>query len=210
MELLLEVGCEAIPARFVSPALAQMQEDFQAKLVGARLVGDTALRQRTMGTPRRLTLRAGPLVAKQTDLEEEVLGPRVEAAYDQDGKPTKGCLGFAQSRNVEVAALKTFETPKGQVVGFRRTVRGKPALEVLPGLLEELLRGLRFPKSMRWGDGEFAFARPVHWIVALLDDPDRCRRMGASAQAYVRSRYIWDRTVASMEAVYGELTQSGQ
>jgi glycosyltransferase involved in cell wall biosynthesis len=47
-------------------------------------------------------------------------------------------------------------------------------------------------------------------IVALLDDPDRCRRMGASAQAYVRSRYIWDRTVASMEAVYGELTQSGQ
>ncbi len=170
MELLLEVGCEEIPARFVPPALVQLEEDLETRLKEARLVGDQPLRKRTMGTPRRLALRAGPLVDRQSDLAEEVLGPRVEAAYDQEGKPTKVCLGFAQSRGVDVSSLGVFETAKGKVVGFRRSVSGLPAREVLPGLLAELLKGLRFPKSMRWGDGEFAFARPVHWIVALLDD----------------------------------------
>ena len=56
-------------------------------------------------------------------------------------------------------------------------------------------------------DDDAAMARE---ILTLLDDPDRGRRMGASAQAYVRSRYTWDRTVANMEAVYDELTRNRQ
>jgi glycyl-tRNA synthetase beta chain len=168
MEFLLEVGCEEIPARFVPPALAALEVAFRAGLDQARLA-DEALELRVLGTPRRLSLVARGLRATQPDLDEEILGPRVSAAFDAAGAPTPTCLGFARSRGVEVAALLRVASPKGEVLAVRRSLPGRPAREVLVGLVESCLAGLTFPRSMRWGTGEHAFARPVHWLLALLD-----------------------------------------
>ena len=168
MKFLLEIGCEEIPARFIPPALAALEEGFKKRLGEVRLAD--SLEVRCMGTPRRLVLSASPVKAKQDDLDEELLGPRVEAAFDKAGKPTKACLGFARSKGVEVGDLLKIDSDKGQVVAVRRKVKGKPAAEVLPELLVDLLGSLPFQKTMRWGEGKHLFARPVHWILALLDD----------------------------------------
>jgi len=169
VKFLLEVGCEEIPARFIPPALAALEEGFKKRLGQARLdAGDPGIR--CMGTPRRLVLMAEKVKERQEDLDEELLGPRVEAAFDPEGKPTKACLGFARSKGVEVADLLKVDSEKGQVVAVRRKVTGKPAAEVLPELLVDLLGSLHFEKTMRWGEGQQLFARPVHWILALLDD----------------------------------------
>ncbi len=169
MDLLLEVGCEEIPARFIPPALAALGAGFEKRLADVRLNG-AGVTVHTMGTPRRLALLAGKLPARQEDLNEQVLGPRVEAAFDQEGKPTKACIGFARSKGVEVADLLKVVSDKGKVVAVQRSVKGREAREVLPDLLVDLLGSLPFEKTMRWGAGEHLFARPVHWILALLDD----------------------------------------
>ena len=169
MNLLLEIGCEEIPARFIPPALEALEDAFEKRIRDVRLsAGDLGVRG--MGTPRRLVLLVDNLPAQQEDLDEELLGPRVEAAFDNEGKPTKACLGFAKSKGVEVSDLVKVDSDKGQVVAVRRSVKGKSAAAVLPELLVDLLGSLSFPKTMRWGEGKHLFARPIHWILALLDD----------------------------------------
>jgi glycyl-tRNA synthetase beta chain len=168
MEFLLEVGCEEIPARFLPPALEDLARAFRAGLEGARLAGPE-LELHSLGTPRRLVLLVRGLPSGQPDLDEEIAGPKVAVAFDAAGNPTATCLGFAKSRGVEVSALLRIPSPKGEVVAVRRRVSGLATREVLGGVVSGALQGLGFPKIMRWGSGEHAFARPVHWLLALLD-----------------------------------------
>jgi glycyl-tRNA synthetase beta chain len=169
MNLLIEIGCEEIPARFIPPGLQALSDGLGKLLTGARLNDADSLQIKTLGTPRRLALIAEGLPERQPDLEEQILGPKVEVAFDADGKPSKACLGFAKSKGADPAELLKIDTPKGKVVAIKRQISGNPTSDVLPDLLKQLLAGLSFPKTMRWGNGEHSFARPLHWILALLD-----------------------------------------
>ncbi len=169
MDFLLEVGCEEIPARFLPPALQALAEGFTEALAASRLVSGPAAHVRTMGTPRRLALLASGLPEQQSDVDEEIIGPKVELAYDADHKPTPACLGFMKSKGLTPDSLTQLDTPRGKCIGVRRRIQGKPTSQVLPQVLHNLLAETAFPKTMRWGQGENAFVRPVHWLVALLD-----------------------------------------
>lgn len=167
-ELLFEIGTEEIPAAMAARALAELHRLARERLAAARL--DAAEDSFSVyGTPRRLTLSIGALAERQTDLEEEVVGPPTRAAFDSDGNPTKAAEGFAAKNGVTVAQLVRKEVPgkKGEYVTCMRREQGKPALEVLPGLLEDLLGALPWAKSMRWGARDQSFVRPLHWLVAL-------------------------------------------
>ena len=167
-ELLFEIGCEEMPARFVKPALLQLKDLARRELEREELLDEGASLE-TLGTPRRLALVATGLKPRQDDRQEQVLGPPRKAAYDQEGKPTKAALGFARSQGVAVEDLEVFDTDKGPRVGFVKRLPGRPAPEVLAQILPRLVESLSFPKSMRWGSGQFRFARPIHWFLALLD-----------------------------------------
>ncbi|MFN7132605.1 MAG: glycine--tRNA ligase subunit beta, partial [Myxococcales bacterium] len=163
-DLLLEIGCEEIPASFVRPALAEMAGKFSEKAKEARL-GFGELR--TYGTPRRLTLLVQGVAEAQEDLFTEVQGPLVKVAYDAEGKPTAIAEKWAAGQGVDVSALKKKETPKGQYVCVEKHEKGQKAEKVLPDVLLAVIKGIGFKKSMRWGWEEESFARPVQWIVAL-------------------------------------------
>ncbi|MGD8561339.1 MAG: glycine--tRNA ligase subunit beta [Desulfarculaceae bacterium] len=167
-ELLFEIGCEEMPARFIKPALEQLHRLAQEQLSQHGLfVKDSEAK--TLGTPRRLALQVFNLDQRQPDKEEVFLGPPVKAAYDQEGNPTKAALGFAKSQGVEVSDLEAMDTEKGERVGVKKTIPGRPALEVLSELLPRLVSSLTFPKTMRWGAEKFLFARPIHWFLALWE-----------------------------------------
>lgn len=170
MDFLLEVGCEEIPARFIPPALQALATGFNGALSAARLSGDQKSSVRTFGTPRRLALIAPDLPTRQEDLDEEIIGPKVDLAYGTDNQPTTACLGFMKSKGITLEALIQIDTPRGKCVGVRKRIQGKAAIQVLPELLQKLLTDLSFPKTMRWGQGEASFVRPVHWLVALLGE----------------------------------------
>src|SRR5690606_11766910 len=118
--------------------------------------------------PRRLALWIEALEEAQPDRTREEMGPPVKVAFDPEGKPTRAALHFAERVGVPVDALERRSLPKGEHLAATIEERGLPAQQVLPPLLEEAIRRIPWKKSMRWGSGTEAFARPVHWIVALF------------------------------------------
>ena len=166
-DLLLEIGTEEIPAKFMPQSLAQLAKITKEKLDENRLgYGKIAV----WGTPRRLSLYVYDLADCQSDLAEEVRGPAVKAAYDQEGKPTKAAVGFAKGQGVEVESLITKDLPNGSYVFALKKAQGLAAQQVLPEILPQLVLSLHFPKPMRWGYNETRYARPIRWIVALNDE----------------------------------------
>ncbi len=165
-ELFLEIGCEEIPAGFIPRAMAEMEAIITRELAAARLsFGEV----RTLATPRRLTLVVKDIPAVQPDAEITATGPSVKAAYDAAGKPTKAAEGFARGQGVDVAGLKTVTTDKGEYISVTRQETGRPTHLILAEILPKLVVEIPFKKSMRWGDQDVRFARPIHWIVALFD-----------------------------------------
>jgi glycyl-tRNA synthetase beta chain len=170
-ELLIEIGCEEIPASWLPGLTRQLGEHLDARLKELRLTTDA--RAETYSTPRRLTARVIRLAERQTDFEELVTGPPVSAAFRPDGEPTPAAAGFAKKYSVEVSALERQDTPKGTYLAYRVRQRGKATVDVLPDVMAGLLRSMTFPKQMRWDayledeKGELVFARPIRWLILL-------------------------------------------
>jgi glycyl-tRNA synthetase beta chain len=170
-ELLIEIGCEEIPASWLPGLTRDVAKRLDARLAEARL--ETDARAESYSTPRRLTARVAKLAERQTDHEELVTGPPVSAAYKPDGEPTPAATGFARKYGVEVDALERTETPRGTYLAYRVRQRGKATVDVLADVMGGLLRDLTFPKQMRWdayledGKGDLVFARPIRWLILL-------------------------------------------
>jgi len=165
-ELLLEIGTEEIPARFLKEAVLQLKEKAEEIFKRERL--DFSSPQ-TFATPRRLVLWIEELSEKQKSKLIEKWGPFLNQAFDEQGNPTKSALGFARSLGVELSQLEKKETPKGVRLYYYAEQEGKETKELLKELLPELILSLRFPKSMRWAEAQIRFARPVHWILARFN-----------------------------------------
>ncbi len=165
-ELFLEIGTEEIPAGFLPKAQADMESLIRKEFDAARL---TFGEVRTLATPRRLALLVQGLSARQPDADVTAMGPAKKVAFDGAGKPTKAAEGFARGQGVEVAALTVVTTDKGEYLAVTKRETGRSTEELLREILPRLIQGIPFKKSMRWGDLEARFARPVHWIVALFD-----------------------------------------
>jgi glycyl-tRNA synthetase beta chain len=165
-DFILELGVEEIPATYFGPAISYMKERIHRDLKAAGLTYDRVM---VWGGPRRLAMGLWGLLLKQPDVEEEITGPPLSAAFDANGNPTKAAMGFAKGQGVPVGDLITQNTPKGPYLAVRKSVKGRSAAEVLGELIPAVLESLPFPKVMRWGDGTYQFVRPVHWLLAVLD-----------------------------------------
>ena len=163
-ELVFEIGTEEIPSTYMPGMIAALKDRAEAAFEEARLDFEGL---ETFGTPRRLVLHIADLAERQKPLQEEVLGPPVKNAFDENGNPTKAALGFARTNGADVSELKKVDTPKGARLMYFREDLGNETKTVLGPLLTKLIRELPSPKSMRWGVGKFSFVRPVQWILAL-------------------------------------------
>jgi glycyl-tRNA synthetase beta chain len=164
-DFLLEIGTEEIPASYIQPALDAMATMLQKTLTDKRVVHGAV---KTMATPRRLAWRIEGVAEKQEPQTVEITGPPKQAAFDEAGNPTKAALGFAQAQGVSPEDLQVKQTPRGEYVVLTSHQPGISTVELLSGTLPDLIPNIPFPKSMRWGDLKVHFARPIHWVVALL------------------------------------------
>ncbi len=166
-ELLFEIGCEELPSSFVGPAIAALAQRFSSQCAERCLVHEPP---RCFATPRRLALLVHGVRQTTEPQRARLLGPPVSAGVDADGAPSLAARRFAARAGVEVEKLGRVETERGVYLAAESEQPGRPALEVLPEILQRCLRDLAFPRSMRWNATEQVFARPLRWIVALLDD----------------------------------------
>ncbi len=162
-DLLLEVGCEELPASFVEKAYSDLADSIGSSLKEAGVLGETNV-VFACGTPRRLIVSASGLLEKQPDSVKEMRGPSLKAAFDANGNPTNALLGFCRGQGVDVSTVRKDE----QYVWVTKEIPGQDTVELLKELLPKTIRGLNFEKSMRWGSSRMRFARPIRWLLALF------------------------------------------
>jgi len=162
--LLIELGCEDLPARYVMP----LAEALRSGVVGGLdRRGVEHGEAKLFATPRRIAVQIAAVAAEQPAQAVEFSGPALNVAL-KDGQPTPAALGFAKKCGVEFAALGQ----KDGKLHYRRDEPGKPTADLIPAIFEETLKGMDelVPKRMRWGSGEETFVRPVLWLLALLGE----------------------------------------
>ncbi|MFB6358461.1 MAG: glycine--tRNA ligase subunit beta, partial [Thiohalorhabdaceae bacterium] len=164
--LLLEIGVEELPAGMQERLAEDLRLRLAAALEDSDLLGEEAGRVYT--TPRRLAIFLPAIAERQPDREVAHRGPPVSAAFDGDGNPTKAATGFAGRFGVDATELERRETEQGQYLFFTEHQTGREAPAVLADLLPRVIHELPVPKRMRWGELEWGFARPVHWLLALF------------------------------------------
>jgi glycyl-tRNA synthetase beta chain len=166
-DLLLEIGLEEVPSAFTPGALEQLRNALANQLSAAYLPYTSV---QASGTPRRLVVWAQGLAERQDDVRVENRGPKLQSAYDEAGQPTKALLGFARSQQTELDQLEVRAVGGAEHVFAVKLITGQAAAAVLPALLQDVIQGMTFPKSMRWGYSPFRFARPIRWLLALYGD----------------------------------------
>lgn len=143
-------------------------------------------------TPRRIIFFLSRIPLRERDRDEEVKGPPVKAAYDAEGKPTQALNGFLKKNNASIEDVivgsgesrvgsrsdqgansdprpPTPDPRSSDYTRVRRTITGRAAGEILQQRVPQIIESLRWPKMMRWGNGEHSYIRPIHSIVSVLD-----------------------------------------
>ncbi len=161
---LIEIGVEELPPVRLKRLMTAFKELTEKQLEQQGFEYQDII---AYATPRRLSLWIKQLQQQTAAKEMERRGPGVKAAFDDAGKPTPACVGFAKSCGCEVDELERVQTDKGEWLIHRFTQTGKTIQEHLPSLVNNALNKLPIAKRMRWSDLKTEFVRPVHWVVLL-------------------------------------------
>jgi glycyl-tRNA synthetase beta chain len=176
---LVELGTEELPPK----ALSRLSDAFREGVVSG--LAEASLEHgevRAYATPRRLALRIDGLAVSQPDRQLERRGPPLKVAVDTDGAPTQAGRKFAEGCGVPFDELGRLETPKGDYLLYEGVEVGRPAAELVAGIVGRSLGALPVPRPMHWADNDFVFVRPVHWLVMMLDgDVVSCELYGQTA-----------------------------
>lgn len=165
-DLLLEIGLEEMPAHVVTPSRIQLEEKVIKFLDEHHLDYETV---QSFATPRRLAVKVTAIPEKQADVEEEVKGPAKKIALDAEGNWSKAAQGFVRGQGVTTEDIVFKELNGVEYVYVTKFTKGQSAKEVLTKL-NGVITSLTFPVTMHWANYDFEYIRPIHWIVALLDD----------------------------------------
>lgn len=168
-DFLIEIGTEELPP----PELQNLSRSFAellTKYLAENNIQFDQAKVKTYATPRRLAVLIPQVMAQQPEQVVSKRGPAMNAAYNADGTPTKAALGFAESCGVNIKDLSVQETDKGKWLFFAQKVPGSKTTELLPSLVEKALLQIPIKKRMRWGNGDFAFVRPMHWVLMLFGE----------------------------------------
>ncbi|MCI4567911.1 glycine--tRNA ligase subunit beta [Lysobacter sp. CFH 32150] len=165
--LLIELGTEELPVKAL-PGLAQALFDGVIDGLVKRGIALDRGEAKPLYSPRRLAVLLPGVASEQPEQQSEVLGPYLNIALDANGEPTKALQGFAQKAGVEWTQLAKTSDNKGERFVHRAVKPGARTAGLLPEILREAIAAMPIPKPMRWGDHDYGFARPVHWLVLLL------------------------------------------
>lgn len=158
--LLLEVGCEELPAAFVCQAASDLTQKINAFL---EEIFAKKFTSHQLCTPRRLISQFENIPPRQKNEVKEIRGPATKSAFDAAGQPLPPLIGFCKANGVEIQNA----VEKEGYIWLSKQVTGRPTLDLLAENLPKIIASLTFPKSMRWGSSQLRFARPIRWILAL-------------------------------------------
>ncbi|GAA8994467.1 glycine--tRNA ligase subunit beta [Helicobacter pylori] len=169
-ELLVEILVEELPAQALLNEYKEMPKKLHALFQKRALeVGNIEI----FYTPRRLCLlvKDFPLLTQET--KEEFFGPPVKIACNHQDK-TQGLneLGLGFYQKLGLKDHQHFQTAfkNNKEVLYHAKIHAKePTKDLIMPIVLEFLESLSFGKSMRWGNVEKSFIRPIHNICVLFN-----------------------------------------
>jgi len=163
-DLLLEIGLEEMPARFVTDSMNQLANKVRAWLEEKKINYRELL---AYSTPRRLALLVLDVDVVQPDIHEEAKGPAKKIAQNESGEWSKAAIGFSRGQGMSVDDIYFKEINGVEYAHVKKFIEGQETKSLLPEL-NDIIKGLTFPKNMRWADQDLRYIRPIKWLVALF------------------------------------------
>ena len=183
-DFVFEIGLEEMPARFL-PDLEKGLHELAHEALDQAYISYANLD--IFSTPRRLVLSVKDIAREQEKKSEVITGPPQAISYSDSGELTRAGQGFARSQGVEESEIFIQDTPKGPYLAVRKEVGGQKTKDILPDICTHIVGKLAMPKRMRWEASGFTFARPIRWLLALMDDtlvPVQIASLHASRQTW--------------------------
>lgn len=163
-DLLLEIGLEEIPARFVTNSMNQLADKMKAWLGEKKIAYDEI---KAFSSPRRLAVLVEGVSEAQEDIHEEAKGPARKIAISEDGEWSKAAIGFCRGQGATVDDIFFKEINGVEYVHVKKFIKGHETASLLPEL-QKLITSMTFPKNMRWANEDLRYIRPIKWMIALF------------------------------------------
>ena len=163
-DILLEIGLEELPARYVTDSMNQLADKVRNWLETMKI---NYRELKAFSTPRRLALLVLDVAVTQEDVSEEAKGPARKIAQNDDGEWSKAAIGFSRGQGMSVDDIYYKEINGVEYAHVKKFIKGKQTIELLPEL-KDLITSIHFPKNMRWADNDLKYIRPIKWIMALF------------------------------------------
>ncbi|TZE81860.1 glycine--tRNA ligase subunit beta [Calorimonas adulescens] len=163
-DLIFEIGTEELPAKYIPAAIEQFKERASDKFKSVALTYESI---RVYATPRRLILFVKDLIDKQDNYTINIKGPTKKSAFDGQGNPTKALVGFLNGQKARLEDIKIRELNGSEYIYIDKEISGRYTIDLLKEILPDIIKSLNFPKSMRWGNHDIRFARPIRWLLAI-------------------------------------------
>ncbi|MFP6776642.1 MAG: glycine--tRNA ligase subunit beta, partial [PS1 clade bacterium] len=155
---LLELGTEELPPKLLQNLSRSLGLNLTEKIEEHNLSHSSV---ELFSTPRRIAVVIRDLQTQQDDQVIERKGPSVDA-------PIAAIDGFAKSCGTIKENLVKKELGKKDYYFFSIKQKGKKTAHLLESIVETSINKIPIARPMRWGDSEYSFVRPVHWLVMML------------------------------------------
>ncbi|WP_026583857.1 glycine--tRNA ligase subunit beta [Bacillus sp. J33] len=163
-DLLLEIGLEEMPARFVTSSMNQLSDKVKLWLTEKKISFEGI---KAYSSPRRLAVLVTGVSTAQEDINEEAKGPAKKIALNEDGEWSKAAIGFSRGQGASVENIFFKEINGVEYAHVNKFIKGQETAGLLPEL-QQIVTSLTFPKNMKWADQDLRFVRPIKWLMALF------------------------------------------
>jgi len=158
-EFFLELFSEEIPSSLQtnlrSDLLNAFKDLFEKKTIKFK-------NSATYSTPNRLIILFEGVEKEITLKSEEIKGPSIKA-------PNEALEGFLRSNNLDKSKVYKKTTDKGEFYFYKTSSKKLNTHSILEVSIPEILKKIQWKKSMKWGNFELNWARPLKSILAVFD-----------------------------------------
>ena len=159
-EFFLELFSEEIPAKLQTHARKNLFSDLNIyfeenniKRKGANLA---------LSTPNRIVINFSNISKDIIKKSQEIRGPSINA------KP-EALEGFLRSHNIKKTNVELRSTDKGEFYFYKKPEQKLKTFDLLKKNLPLILEKISWNKSMKWGDNQLSWGRPLKSILAVFD-----------------------------------------
>ena len=157
-DFLLELGTEELPPKLLQKISNALTTNLTDQLSELKL---SFGKVESFATPRRLAVLVHDLQLQQDDQTVERKGPALSA-------PDQAVEGFAKSCGVSKQDLSHKAFGKADYYFFTKEQKGLKTTDLLEEVVDTAIKKIPIAKPMRWGNLDFTFVRPTHWLVMML------------------------------------------